>query len=191
MQASWTPPATATLVAWRLRWWAQPAAADTARAEGTASYFGSWPQLTELGSLVFPEDGERHCATFVIEDLRSGAARRAETCAERGPLEGFRADSSLRLCREPPNAELTRPWCNLRRERSLRCGTELESPEVAEVPAQDDAAGTIVVASPNRGDDADAASGCQLGGSGSGYALCGTVAAALALLGARRRRQPG
>jgi MYXO-CTERM domain-containing protein len=174
-QPSWLPPATNSFLAWRLRWWTTLESADGAPAEGGWNYWGFGQDPVVFGHLALPD---RHCVTLQIEDLRSGETRRAETCAEPGPLERFATDTRLQECSEPPSAALTQAWCN------LKGGTP---PQCAELPAEQGAPGTNVVATSDP--EADDSWGCQLGSSSSGGTLGGAAIAALALLGARRRRK--
>lgn len=175
-QVTWTPPVSSGFVAWRLRWQPEPAAAGGTAAEDGWYYWGFVRDPVALGRVNFPDRNELHSASLVIEDLRSGETKSAQACAEPGPPELFQTDTRLILCNEPPSAELTRAWCNLKGGSPPQC---------ASLPPEENAPGTEVVTE----DGTDEASGCQLSGASSGQALAGAAIAAIALYTARRRRK--
>jgi hypothetical protein len=178
VELSWVPPAHASPVAWQLHWQADQSSTGP---ETAWMYWGHGEHAPKLiGSVVLPDINEQHCVSLLIEDVRSGETRRSEVCAEPGPLEGFWSDTLLRQCPEPPSAELTRAWCNLR-------GGVSDEPRCADVLTQESAPGSDVVASPDPGPRES--SGCQLGGAGSAHTLAGTLLGSVALWLARRRRR--
>jgi len=179
----WTPPAITGGVAWNVRveLGAEQWQADSLTHE--LRFYGEYPeQGYDLSPVVFPHAAGRYCVTLVLEDVRTGQDQRTEACSEPGPLLSAWTDTELPSCSEPPSAELTPTWCELKGlPRPAQCAALLPQ---GEAPATDE----TIVRGPDLGDDSSPPSGCQLG---PGVSATPAVAALAGLALTWRRRSRG
>lgn len=112
--AYWQLPEVASRVAWRAHLEASPSEPDARVLEDAPiEYFGGPPDAWTAGRVVFAREAAEHCVTLVVEDLRTGEARRYETCAATRPAERSATDTNLESCLEPPSEGLREAWCAL------------------------------------------------------------------------------
>jgi hypothetical protein len=182
----WTQPAQLTGgVAWSVRVELGPEQAEAGTVAISREFLVYEPdeaQAGYLGSVVFPRRAERYCGTLVIEDLRTGRDRRAESCSAPGVLEEVATDTNLTLCKEPPTAALTPAWCGLHHAQPALC---------AEFAAAGDPTTEVAPASGSNdelgADSATTSRGCELSVARS--AAPSSAALAGLVLGWLRRRR--
>lgn len=126
--AEWSPPEIVGGVAWSIR--LEPKAPE-GEAAGEQLWFGALGgyrqsfdspmgglPIFEIGSVDFRDRAQRYCVDVILEDLRTGLEQRSELCSAPGALERFGNPAGISRCDEPPSAELTPLWCQLKPDAS-------------------------------------------------------------------------
>ena len=189
--ATWQVPPVESGVAWRAHLETSSADSDAEVLEATGINFWGQPppEKWEVGRIVYSARASRHCATLVVEDLRSGETVHSELCDVTASTREVFTDTKVASCLETPNENLEEAWCRL---RSVDDPSQCAPGGAGATSTEGHATG-----GDTGGDDVEAPSaasasaprtstGCQFGGSSSPAAGLALLSLALTWLAKRR-----